>query len=44
MTEDLVVPEIRIDESAGGDNSASRMTSFEVIRSLKLQSSMKALL
>ena len=40
MTEELV---IRIDEAAGRGDSDSRMTSFEVIMPLKLQSTMKAL-
>ena len=35
MTEELVIREIRIDEAADLD---SRMTSFEVIMPLKLQS------
>ena len=38
MTEELVIHEIRIDEAAGRGDSDSRMTSFEVIMSLKLQS------
>ena len=36
MTEELVIRKIR--------NSDSRMTSFDIINSLKLQSTMKALL
>ena len=39
MTEEFVIREIRINEAA-----YSRMTSFEVIMPLKLQSTMKALL
>ena len=42
MTEELVISEIGIHEPAG--DSDSRMTSFEVIMPLKLQSTMKALL
>ena len=38
MTEELVIREIRIDEAAGQGDSDSRMTSFEVIMPLKLQS------
>ena len=38
MTEELVFCEIRIDETTGRDDSDSRMTSFEVIMPLKLQS------
>ena len=38
MTEELVIREIRIDEVAGRGDSDSRMTSFEVIMPLKLQS------
>ena len=38
MTEELVIHEIRIDEAAGRGDSDSRMTSFEVIMPLKLQS------
>ena len=38
MTEELVICEIRIDEAAGRGDSDSRMTSFEVIMPLKLQS------
>ena len=38
MTEELVIHEIRIDEAAGRGESDSRMTSFEVIMPLKLQS------
>ena len=38
MTEELVIREIRIDEAGGRDDSDSRMTSFEVIMPLKLQS------
>ena len=40
MTEELVIREIRIDEAAGraDSDSDSRMTSFEVIMPLKLQS------
>ena len=37
-TEELVIREIRIDEAAGRGDSDSRMTSFEVIMPLKLQS------
>ena len=44
MTEELIIPEIRIDKAAGRGISDSRMTSFEVIMPLKLQSTMKALL
>ena len=38
MTEELVIHEIRIDEAADRGDSDSRMTSFEVIMPLKLQS------
>ena len=38
MTEELVICEIRIDEATGRGDSDSRMTSFEVIMPLKLQS------
>ena len=38
LTEELVIREIRIDEAAGRGDSDSRMTSFEVIMPLKLQS------
>ena len=38
MTEELVIGEIRIDDAAGLGDSDSRMTSFEVIMPLKLQS------
>ena len=38
MTEELVIREIRIDKAAGRGDSDSYMTSFEVIMSLKLQS------
>ena len=38
MTEELVIREIRIDEVAVRGDSDSRMTSFEVIMPLKLQS------
>ena len=38
MTEELVIREIRIDEATGQGDSDSRMTSFEVIMPLKLQS------
>ena len=38
MTEELVIREIRIDEAAGRGDLDSRMTSFEVIMPLKLQS------
>ena len=38
MTEELVIREIRIDEAAGQGNLDSRMTSFEVIMPLRLQS------
>ena len=38
MTEELVIREIRIDEATGWGDSDSRMTSFEVIMPLKLQS------
>ena len=41
MTEELVICEIRIDESAGWGDSDSRMTSFKFIMPLKLQSTMK---
>ena len=44
MTEELVIREIRIDKAAGRGDSYSRMTSFEVIMPLILQSTMKALL
>ena len=43
MTKELVIHEIRIDEAAGRDNSDSRMTSFEVIMPLQLQSTERAL-
>ena len=42
MTEELVIREIRIDQAAGRGNSDSRMTSFEVIMLLKLQSIIEA--
>ena len=42
MTDELVIREIEINEDAG--NSDSRVTSFEVIMPLKLQSTKKALL
>ena len=38
MTEELVIREIRIDEAAGLGDLDTRMTSFEVIMPLKLQS------
>ena len=38
MTEELVIREIRIDEATVRGDSDSRMTSFEVIMPLKLQS------
>ena len=38
MTEECVIREIRIDEAAGRGDSDSRMTCFEVIMPLKLQS------
>ena len=38
MTKELVICEIRIDEAAGRDDSDSRITRFEVIMPLKLQS------
>ena len=38
MIEELVIREIRIDESAGRGDSDKRMTSFEVIMPIKLQS------
>ena len=38
MTEELVIREIRIDKAASRGDSDSRMTSFEVILLLKLQS------
>ena len=38
MTEERVIREIRIDEAAGRGDSDSRMTYFEVIMPLKLQS------
>ena len=38
MTEECVIREIRIDEAAGQQDSDSRMTCFEVIMPLKLQS------
>ena len=38
MTEERVIREIRIDEAAGRGDSDSRMTCFEVIMPLKLQS------
>ena len=38
MTEERVIREIRIDEAAGRGDSESRMTCFEVIMPLKLQS------
>ena len=46
MTEELVIPEIRIKEATGrGDaDSNSGMMSFEVTKPLKLQSSTKTLL
>ena len=40
MTEELFIREIRIDKAAGRDDSDSRMTRFEVIMPLKLQSTM----
>ena len=44
MTEELIVREIRSNESAGQGNSDSRMTSFEVVMPLMPQSTMNALL
>ena len=44
MTEELVIHEFRINKATGRRDSDSRMTSFEVIMPLKLQSTMKALL
>ena len=38
MSEERVIREIRIDEAAGRGDSDSRMTRFEVIMPLKLQS------
>ena len=38
MTEERVIRELRIDETTGRGDSDSRMTSFEVIMPLKLQS------
>ena len=38
MTEERVIREIRIDEAAGRGDSDSRMTRFEVIMPLELQS------
>ena len=38
MTEERVIREIRIDDAAGRGDSDSRMTCFEVIMPLKLQS------
>ena len=38
MTEERVIREIRIDEAAGRGDSDSRMTRFEVIMPLNLQS------
>ena len=38
MTEERVIREIRIDEAAGRGDSDLRMTCFEVIKPLKLQS------
>ena len=38
MTEELVIRENRINDAAGRGDSNSRMTSFEVIMPLKLQS------
>ena len=38
MTEERVIREIRIDEATGRGDSDSRMTCFEVIMPLKLQS------
>ena len=38
MTDEPVIPEIRIDEAAGRGDSDSRMTSLDAIMSLKLQS------
>ena len=43
MTEERVIREIRIDETAGRGDSNSQMTSFKVIMPLKLQSTMKVL-
>ena len=44
MSDELVIREIRIDEAAGRGDLDSRMTSFEVIMPLKLQTTMNALL
>ena len=38
MTEELVILEIRIDEAVGRGDSDLRMTSFDIIMPLKLQS------
>ena len=38
MTEELVIREIGIDQATGRGDSDSRMTSFDVIMPLKLQS------
>ena len=38
MTEELVIREIRFDKAAGRGDSDSRMTRFDVIMPLKLQS------
>ena len=38
MTEECVIREIRIDDAAGRGDSDSRMTCFEVIMLLQLQS------
>ena len=38
MTEELVIHEIRINETAGRGDSDSQMTRFEAIMPLKLQS------
>ena len=44
MTEELVICEIRIDETTGQTDSFSWMTSFKVIVPPKLQSTMTTLL
>ena len=42
MIEELVIHGIRINKAAGQGDLDSRMTSFEVIMPLKLESTMKA--
>ena len=37
MTEELVIREIKVDQASCRGDSDSRMTSFEVIMSLRLQ-------